>query len=71
MVAAAALGRPDSPARPWVSTAKAYLRPNGAMLKHADGLLGPCSGLGNLSRSRRAGIRGGPVRIPLTALGGP
>lgn len=52
MIAAAALGRPDSGDLALrVRTARAYYRPNETCLKIADGLLGSSWSLVNLSRS--------------------
>lgn len=51
MIAAAALGRPDSAELVMrIRTAKAYFRPNEAMLKLADNLLGAAPGLVDLAR---------------------
>lgn len=72
MIAAAALGRPnntDLVRR--VRSAKAYFRPNETMLRLADGLLGPGSGLVNLSRSIPVPTqidKWAPARILLTTI---
>ena len=74
MIAAAALGRPDSAELALrVRTARAYYRPNETMLKLADALISPCPGLVDLARSIPVPTRTdtwGPVRIPLNAPGG-
>jgi predicted protein tyrosine phosphatase len=75
MIAAAALGRPNSAELALrIRAGKAYFRPNEAMLKLADNLLGPAPGLVNLARSVPVPTQmdpWGPVRIPLTALSKP
>lgn len=69
MIAAAALGRPDTRALVFrVRTAKAYFRPNETMLKLADALLTPCPNLVGLARSIPVPTQTdpwGPVMIPL------
>lgn len=68
MIAAAALGRPDGAALvSRIKLARAYFRPNEAMLKLADGLLGSSPGLVDLSRSVPVTTRTDdwkPVRVP-------
>ena len=72
MIAAAALGRPDSSTMAMrVRIAKAYFRPSETMLKLADGVLGPSSGLVDLARSVPVPSRTdewAPVRIPLSTI---
>ena len=74
IIAAAALGRPDSAALVMrIRTARAYFRPNETMLKLADGLLSTSPGLVNLARTIPVPTRTdpwGPVTIPLTAPSG-
>ena len=69
MIAAAALGWPDSAELVVrIRTARAYFRPNEAMLKLADSLLGTIPGLVDLSRSVPITTRTDnwkPVRVPL------
>lgn len=72
MIAAAALGRPDTESLVMrIRTAKAYHRPNETMLKWADDLLGNGSALANLARSVPMPTRTDewePVTIPLPPL---
>jgi predicted protein tyrosine phosphatase len=72
MIAAAALGRPDTQALVLrVRTAKAYFRPNETMLRLADGLLTPCLNLVDLARSIPVPTETdpwGPISIPLPPL---
>ena len=74
IIAAAALGRPDSAALVMrIRTARAYFRPNETMLKLADTLLDPRLGLVDLARSVPVPTRTdpwGPVSIPLTVPAG-
>ena len=71
MIAAAALGRPDGAALvARIRTARAYFRPNEAMLKLADALISPSPGLVSASRSVPVATHTdvwGPIRIPLVA----
>ena len=71
MIAAAALDRPDSAELVLrIRTAKSYFRPNEAMLRFADCLLGPLPGLVGLARSAPLSTRNDPwgaVRVPLIA----
>ena len=70
MIAAAALGRPNSTELALrIRTGKAYFRPNETMLRLADSLLGASSGLVELSRSVPVPTqtdKWGPARIRLT-----
>ncbi len=71
MIAAAALGRPDTESLVMrIATARAYYHPNETMLKLADDLLGNGSTLANLARSVPMPTHTdewGPARIPLIA----
>jgi len=71
MIIAAALARTDSAAlAKQLRLARAYFRPNEAMLKLADELISPCPGLVDMNRSVPLPTHVDawkPVRLPLTA----